>query len=43
MLEFGFEHVAVATGASWRRDARGVTITLNPLAMDPRDADFDPG
>lgn len=34
ILEFGFEHVCIATGASWRRD--GVSRQhLVPLAIDP--------
>ncbi|MFO1122873.1 MAG: FAD-dependent oxidoreductase [Hyphomicrobiales bacterium] len=34
VLGFGFEHVAVATGATWRRD--GVArYNLRPIAIDP--------
>jgi dimethylamine/trimethylamine dehydrogenase len=35
ILDFGFEHVAVATGAEWRRD--GVArYNLLPIAVDPQ-------
>jgi len=34
VLEFGFEHVAIATGASWRRDGVGRAHVV-PMSMDP--------
>ena len=36
VLEFGFEHVCIATGAHWRRDGRG---RYTPAAMDGCDLD----
>ena len=33
VLEFGFEHVAIATGASWRSDGVG-RFHVKPMAMD---------
>ena len=35
ILEYGFDHIAVATGATWRRDGVGYSHT-QPLEMDPR-------
>ncbi len=41
ILEFGFEHVAVATGATWRRD--GVArYQVTPLDMDPATPVYTP-
>jgi dimethylamine/trimethylamine dehydrogenase len=41
VLEFGFEHVAVATGATWRRDAFA-RHHLDPIPTDPAMALFTP-
>jgi dimethylamine/trimethylamine dehydrogenase len=41
ILEFGFEHVAIATGATWRRD--GIArYNLLPIAIDPAMPVFTP-
>ena len=41
ILEFGFEHVAIATGAAWRRD--GIArYNLLPIAIDPAMPVFTP-
>jgi dimethylamine/trimethylamine dehydrogenase len=41
VLEFGFEHVAVATGANWRRDAVA-RHHLDPIPTDPAMPLFTP-
>ncbi|MGB8315849.1 MAG: FAD-dependent oxidoreductase [Aestuariivirga sp.] len=41
ILEFGFEHVAIATGATWRRD--GIArYNLLPITIDPAMPVFTP-
>ena len=41
ILEMGFEHVAIATGATWRRDAVA-RLHLAPIPTDPRMPLFTP-
>jgi dimethylamine/trimethylamine dehydrogenase len=41
VLEFGFEHVAIATGSAWRRDGVARFQTL-PVAIDPAMPVFTP-
>ena len=41
ILEFGFEHVAIATGATWRRRRRGA-LSLLPIAIDAAMPVFTP-
>jgi len=41
VLEFGFEHVCIATGAEWRRDGVG-RQHVRPMAIDPSMPLFTP-
>jgi dimethylamine/trimethylamine dehydrogenase len=41
VLEFGFDHVAVATGATWRRDG-AARFQTRPISIDPAMAVFTP-